>query len=93
MGKIEGKGKGKILGQNTREMGARAKTTEFEGQGQKENDNVTRKNLRPGQNDVKISEKIDATSSKVNHQLTKNPYRFCNWGTSLLLLLFFFQTK
>ena len=30
---MEGKGKGKILGQNMREMGARAKTTEFEGKG------------------------------------------------------------
>ena len=32
---MEGKGKGKILGQNMREMGTRAKTTEFEGKGKK----------------------------------------------------------
>ena len=36
---MEGKGKGKILGQSMREMGARAKTTEFEGKGKgKKND-------------------------------------------------------
>ena len=41
-----------------REMGTRAKTTEFEGKGKgKKNANVTRKNLRPGQNEMKISEK------------------------------------
>ena len=57
-----------------REMGARAKTTEFEGKGKGKNkkDNVTRKNLRPGQNEMKISEKIGVTRSKDNHQLTKN---------------------